>query len=84
MSGIIQNLFLLQNNIGAELQSKIDNLEFFKDEDEIDRTIDGDECQNWNSHKHMMKLHGLIYLIINILIQKMVKYGVVCSEKIKT
>ena len=51
MSGIIQNLFLLQSTLGAELQSKINNLEFFKDEDELDRTIDNDECQNWNSHE---------------------------------
>lgn len=28
-----------------------DDIEFLKDEDELDRTIDGDECQEWNSHE---------------------------------
>jgi hypothetical protein len=38
------------NFMASTLQGN-NNIEFLKDEEELDRTIDGDECQEWNSHE---------------------------------
>ena len=40
-------LSLMANSLGEAGN----DIEFLKDENELDRTIDGDECQNWNSHE---------------------------------